>query len=314
MKYSCIFALLIVSCTTSFAQIVVKGKFGGGYTPPAPVPLEKSVEVEGDVIDKSKLIVVYEFTCKTQDKEGKDVTDLKRLVLQIGDKVQKCYSYEKYLQTYEAEKVTDSYLSMENLSNEENLFISDVWTNFPEGKVTTRDAIFPNFYETETKKPSIKWTLKDGASEQCGYTCNEAECEFHGKTWTVYYTEEVPTTAGPWKLGGLPGLIVRAIDAEGIHEFTLVQLENASTSIIFETEPAVVKVSEKKLIEYKQQIYGNPKYLQDVFHYAPDWTSHVESIDVFKSSSADSQGTVSINGGKFFMNMNPHVYQPLELK
>lgn len=311
MKYVFLIISLFLTCTTASGQIVVRGGTVGTAVA-TPKGLEKNTPVEGKEIDKSKVVVVYSYSCKTQNADGQDVTDRSRFVLQVGNKVNKFYPYDQYLQNFEFEKVTDKNLSMEDLSTARSLSIPDVWTNYPEGKVTTRDAIFPNYYETETKKPTIKWDLKDGTSEQCGYTCNEAECEFHGKSWKVYYTEEIPTTAGPWKLGGLPGLIVSATDAEGIHQFKLELLENASTPILLETVASVIKVSEKKLMDYKKEIYGNPKYLKDAYHYVPDWHSHIESLQVFQPSKGT--GTISVNDGKFFLPTEPHAYQPLELQ
>ncbi|MDO4770595.1 MAG: GLPGLI family protein [Porphyromonas sp.] len=46
-----------------------------------------------------------------------------------------------------------------------------------------------------------------------------------GRRWTVWYTLEVPTPAGPWKLWGLPGLIVEATEAEGLFAFSLSSFE-----------------------------------------------------------------------------------------
>ena len=35
-----------------------------------------------------------------------------------------------------------------------------------------------------------------------------ATTHFRGREWKVWFSEEIPLSLGPWKLGGLPGLIL----------------------------------------------------------------------------------------------------------
>ena len=53
-----------------------------------------------------------------------------------------------------------------------------------------------------------------------GYPCHKAVCKFRGRTWTAWYSLDLPFDNGPWKLGGLPGLILAA--SESRHEFSFV--------------------------------------------------------------------------------------------
>jgi hypothetical protein len=40
--------------------------------------------------------------------------------------------------------------------------------------------------------------------------CKKATTNFRGRYWEAWYTEEIPIGQGPWKLCGLPGMILKA--------------------------------------------------------------------------------------------------------
>ena len=59
------------------------------------------------------------------------------------------------------------------------------------------------------------WEIKvDSTKTVLGYECVMASTDYHGRKWTVWFAPEIPIQNGPWKLDGLPGLILYA-EAEG---------------------------------------------------------------------------------------------------
>lgn len=73
--------------------------------------------------------------------------------------------------------------------------------------------------------PSQSWQLVEGDSTILGYSCHKAKTSFRGRNYTAYYTPELPLPYGPWKFGGLPGLILCVGDDNGEHVYTAVGLE-----------------------------------------------------------------------------------------
>lgn len=69
------------------------------------------------------------------------------------------------------------------------------------------------------------WKLTDEEKEIAGYVCRKATAHYLGRDWTAWFTEEVPSQAGPWLLWGLPGLIVEAQDADHYILFKLTGVE-----------------------------------------------------------------------------------------
>jgi GLPGLI family protein len=68
-----------------------------------------------------------------------------------------------------------------------------------------------NIYVTE-KRPVIDWQLQPETKKIGNYEARKATAKFRGRVYTAWYTLEIPLPYGPWKLQGLPGLILEAYD------------------------------------------------------------------------------------------------------
>lgn len=69
------------------------------------------------------------------------------------------------------------------------------------------------FHFDEPLRPII-WTISDSTKTILGYECVKATAHTHGREWTGWFAPEIPIRQGPWKLHGLPGLILEA-NSEG---------------------------------------------------------------------------------------------------
>lgn len=54
----------------------------------------------------------------------------------------------------------------------------------------------------------MHWTLVDEEKKFGNLTCKKAVTDFKNQHMVVWYCPDIPIPDGPWKLGGLPGLIV----------------------------------------------------------------------------------------------------------
>ncbi|MBO4598165.1 MAG: GLPGLI family protein [Bacteroidaceae bacterium] len=86
-----------------------------------------------------------------------------------------------------------------------------LYRNLSQGRISVYTGFFWTSYLIEEDFPVIDWTIcEDSTIQVLGYDCHKATAKFRGRTWTVWYTEDIPLNIGPWKLGGLPGLILKA--------------------------------------------------------------------------------------------------------
>ncbi|WP_028896661.1 GLPGLI family protein [Prevotella sp. HUN102] len=85
------------------------------------------------------------------------------------------------------------------------------YRNIEKNTFTTYAQIVSTSYRIEETIPQQDWTINEDTTMLIlGFNCYMATTHFRGRDWTVWYTEEIPVQQGPWKLGGLPGLILSA--------------------------------------------------------------------------------------------------------
>ena len=258
-------------------------------------------QAQTKTIDTAQFVAVYDYECTTQDAEGQGVTDKMQVVVQVGRTVMKSMPRSVYRQRDESEEadVMADY-------QEAYLHMPTVWTGYPEGQTTVREFIFPHEFEGSEPTPDISWTLSDDTLPVSGYLCQQATATHRGVAWTVCYTEEIPSSAGQWRLRGLPGLIVKA-ESEA-HTFCLTELRKEASSITApEHRPDVQRMKYAKLLKHRNEIYGNRQYAKNPTYYVPDLGGSINNMDVLNH---DGQQLVFANGRPLLTEA--HVYQPLE--
>ena len=102
------------------------------------------------------------------------------------------------------------------------------------------------------------WEFVEGDTIILEHPCQKAICQYHGRTWTAFYATDIPISDGPWKLCGLPGLILRAYDHSNSFIFNCVGIyQNVGGAMTMMNEKRRILKPEQahKLIE---QIDSNP--------------------------------------------------------
>ena len=198
------------------------------------------------VLDRAymKCLYRYVYTFDTLKNELRD--DL--LILQIGKEVSKCYSY--YTFQYDSLRRTPDgakvWSELFRRATEKDGIYGDfphvrmstyVYKNYPTGQMTITDRISSQDYRYVDSLHTQTWTMGDSTREVLGYTCQQATADFRGRRWTAWFATDIPVSDGPWKLGGLPGLILEAYDEGQQHVFTAVGLERVKDELIIFNRP-----------------------------------------------------------------------------
>lgn len=89
----------------------------------------------------------------------------------------------------------------------------------------------------------LDWEVRnDSTKEIGGYHCVMAECHLCGWEIQAWFAPEIPVSCGPWRLWGLPGLIVKAFSRDGDIDIQMTSLKAADTA------PVAPDLSGRKVI------------------------------------------------------------------
>lgn len=257
-KYSALI-LILISCINSFSQ---------------------------ELLDSSYFKCQYDYSryLKTDFKETREDV----LIVQIGRKVTKCYSYY----TAQCDSIFELPNSREIWSQMFSKALKEakgepaknfpyrrskefIYKNYSENEMTVVDGISADDYIYNDSLFVQKWQILNDTTTILGYLCQKAICSFRGRDYTAWFTESIPISEGPWKFMGLPGLIVKVYDTDNIFTFTLTGAEQTKEAIFFSksTSPSgkFIKTKREKFLAL------NNKFLNNIETY----TKAESGLDIF---------------------------------
>lgn len=79
----------------------------------------------------------------------------------------------------------------------------------------------------EEKLEMPKWEIHNEIKNISGYKTQKATTFINDRTWTVYFTKDIKENIAPWKLIGLPGVIVEATENTTIYKFRLLKIDKS---------------------------------------------------------------------------------------
>jgi GLPGLI family protein len=97
-------------------------------------------------------------------------------------------------------------------------YTSDILTR---QEITTE---YEKYLITDTL-PKIDWRIFEEKKTILNYTCQKAVGKFRGRSYIAWFAIELPMPTGPWKLNGLPGIILAANDDKNEIFFDAINIE-----------------------------------------------------------------------------------------
>ena len=247
MKYLILFFLLLPALV--YSQVTVE--------------LFDETSIKQNIVDTSFIECKYEYKWvkDTLSKAENLIIEEDIIVLLIGEKYNKSYSYKSYLKDSMvnadgAQKVMENLAKYKGGSNE------IVLRNLPENQLTYIDKIGKDYFSYQEQIPEFIWEIKSDTLEIIGYKCIKAECNFRGRKFIAWFTPDIPINAGPWKFNSLPGLILRVYDNQKHYVFNIVGIRGVAKQISI-PDMKYIKTNRKKYLAVKRNMLEDPiGYLQ----------------------------------------------------
>lgn len=101
-----------------------------------------------------------------------------------------------------------------------------IYKNFKEKNVVEENYFNQTNWRYIEEMNVPEWEISDSTKNILGLECIKATTMFKGRTWEAWFTPEIPIQDGPWKLCGLPGLILDANDANNNYKYEAVLIRN----------------------------------------------------------------------------------------
>lgn len=233
-----------------------------------PIPGNRGVG-KMTVVDTTRIRVWYAFNADNV-KDVNTYIDQQRL--DIGKRLTKIYSdflfcsdslLAAWSKSHPCARTVPNPFTMSNGGKKEGMWseyeYSDLFIS--NGKLTEY-AIMPMNLDRECCQytepvPKQQWTLKDEQQNIHGYRCQKATCHWRGRDYVSWFTSEIPIQRGPWKFGGLPGLIVKISDAKKEYNFELVRLERTPRPIMQWNFSRFKKVKRLDMLKLQKKINVN---------------------------------------------------------
>jgi GLPGLI family protein len=204
-----------------------------------------------------KVIYRVESIADTTDKQNVH-SELKCLFLNKAGS--EYFSYDKLL----ADSVFQQ--SLENsgssggvidMSAHRSYPVFTIYRTFNENKVTIAEQIY-DYYIYDDLTPKISWQLLHQSDTIGGYACQKAIGRFRGRTYIVWFCPELPFNAGPWKLSGLPGLILQAEDTTRSYRFEFVSFQAVWRDYFIKPPVEAVRITKAGYLKLKKAAEDDP--------------------------------------------------------
>ncbi len=201
----------------------------------AVVLLAAFISAEAQKPDTAWLMVHYKFT-HVRDTTNRDQPFTENMVLLIGKSASVYRSYDGLVTDQQFKK---AYAEAVAASPDGNPRINRTvrgshaqYYQYPAAqKLLTKDVVMVNEYLIEGPMPAIDWKISGDTATFGGLRCQKATGHFRGRDYIVWFCPDLPVHTGPWKLNGLPGVIVDAHDTKNEVVFAFDGVEKTTPSL-----------------------------------------------------------------------------------
>lgn len=237
--------------------------------------------------------VIYEYKF-APDSTKIDSLKTEWMYLDINKKGSKYYSKS----AFESDSIVNESIKKQMASGMKSISVSrqsiggeinyEVEKTYPDYKTFLVSNIGNDTYKiAEDRKPN--WKISTEKKQLGTFNVQKATTDFAGRSWTAWFTTEVPIQDGPYKFSGLPGLIVQIEDQTGTHKMELKGLKKIAET---KTEELNTQGKDIPLLRKKPLEVNRSQYVKQLKQYQNDPVQGMREI----LNRPNSKVSINVNG------------------
>lgn len=223
-------------------------------------------------LDKGVYRCIYHFTQQIKERKTENIlTQTDTMALDFGKNFSVYYDWNKVKRdsvqrgkvggleiTAIRHKTNPDFDMVEYQEVQGNYFVNsykgenaELFKNRLKNEITSIDINDLESFRCVEKLNRQDWQFTTDTLTVLGYLCQKATTTFRGRDYEAWFTMEIPIKEGPWKLYGLPGLILKATTTDGLFAFEAIGLENLKDVYITMDKDTYSNCTRQQFAKYK---------------------------------------------------------------
>ncbi|MGV3461465.1 MAG: GLPGLI family protein [Flavobacterium sp.] len=126
------------------------------------------------------------------------------------------------------------------------------------------EAIGRNTFLVRDNFTELKWDIQQDTKEIASYRCLKATTHYRGRQWDAWFAPDIPLPFGPWKLHGLPGLILEVSDRTNTYTYKALKIEFRKDEVLSKGFNTLMDARNSTPITYQQFLHDEEEYSENV--------------------------------------------------
>ncbi|KAF2520197.1 GLPGLI family protein [Flavobacterium salilacus subsp. salilacus] len=122
-----------------------------------------------------------------------------------------------------------------------------------------------NFYLIEDNYHKFDWIVSAERKTIANFICTKASTIYRGRKWIAWFSSDISIPVGPWKLHGLPGLILEAYDTTERYTMRAVKVEYTKNEILNKEFTSLMVTKNSKPISYQQYLADREESIENMY-------------------------------------------------
>jgi GLPGLI family protein len=125
------------------------------------------------------------------------------------------------------------------------------------------DELFGKNFLIKDNYNTLKWNITSESKDIAGHSCVKATTTFRGREWVAWFASDIPVPYGPWKLYGLPGLILETYDVTNMYTIRAVKIAYKRNEIFDKDFKTIYETKNDEPISYQQFVKDYEEYIEN---------------------------------------------------